>query len=582
MYNNYAPYNKNKQQGNRTEGITASAPYNFVPFYGKKIKRYTDISLLPRHDIITQKRLTGEISLTIKADTPVFVSNGGENFFRDATGRLCIPGSTVRGLVRENMQILSFGSISPDDDIEDYRIYYRNLAKTRTEADKKQRKTYSEIIPEKVRAGYLNSKGSEYYITPIRGDVFRIPRTEENYDRLPELEILSEQYASTTEVIYKTERGTISKLLKMPGNGVVPSGFSKGTLLVTGRPVKSNNAVYVFPEADGSQETVPVSKEDITAYKADYESRANTLGQFKNFWKLPPKDKCRDWPVFFYVDPKGNVSFGRSRYLRIMSKGSIAEGLPHAGVLLTDYTHSIFGFATKENSYKSRVSFGDFIVKDAAVKELNPITMILGGPKPSFYSGYLDGDANYDDEKFSLRGYKQYWLKEPLVPPVTKENVACRISPVPVGTEFSGSIKFKNLASDELGLLLWSLLAEDGCYCSIGKGKPYGYGRVKISIDKVIKYKTGADALALDINELKEDVTGKTETYINKYFDIAGKAIACDVRSTDTVKAFFYMHSHIMERKPGEKFKFDYLDLTEFKKIQYPLPTVKEIMKGKY
>ena len=39
------------------------------------------------------------------------------------------------------------------------------------------------------------------------------------------------------------------------------------------------------------------------------------------------------------------------------------------------------------------------------------------------------------------------------------------------GTTFSGTIRFKNLKEDELGLLLWSLLLNDGCYQSIGMGK---------------------------------------------------------------------------------------------------------------
>ena len=47
----------------------------------------------------------------------------------------------------------------------------------------------------------------------------------------------------------------------------------------------------------------------------------------------------------------------------------------------------------------------------------------------------------------------------------------------------TGTIRYHHLTPDELGLLLWSIALEDGCYHSIGRGRPYGYGRVRIRID---------------------------------------------------------------------------------------------------
>lgn len=57
--------------------------------------------------------------------------------------------------------------------------------------------------------------------------------------------------------------------------------------------------------------------------------------------------------------------------------------------------------------------------------------------------------------------------------------------PMKKGTAFSGTIRFKNLEEDELGLLLWSLVLNDGCYQSIGMGKPYGFGRMSVKLDKL-------------------------------------------------------------------------------------------------
>lgn len=82
---------------------TVRAPYNFVPFTERQpFMRYTDVSKLPAHDKLCAELLTGEIHLTLTAETPVFVSDGQENadFFRGANGNYMIPGSTIRGMVR--------------------------------------------------------------------------------------------------------------------------------------------------------------------------------------------------------------------------------------------------------------------------------------------------------------------------------------------------------------------------------------------------------------------------------------------------------------------------------------------------
>lgn len=59
------------------------------------------------------------------------------------------------------------------------------------------------------------------------------------------------------------------------------------------------------------------------------------------------------------------------------------------------------------------------------------------------------------------------------------------------GTQFTGRIHFRNLSKDELGLLLWCLTLDDGLeedktyFQTVGKGKPWGYGRMKVTLDAV-------------------------------------------------------------------------------------------------
>ena len=140
-----------------------------------------------------------------------------------------------------------------------------------------------------------------------------------------------------------------------------------------------------------------------------------------------------------------------------------------------DYPHAVLGFASKERSYRSRVSFGDLELCGEAVsdKEVSPPLM---EPKPSFCAGYLLDGKDYTDDDFKLRGYKQYWLKEPFIDLEGKANVNSILRPLESGSRFSGVVRFRNLTDDELGLLLWSIQLDDGCFQNIGRASRTGTG----------------------------------------------------------------------------------------------------------
>ena len=131
------------------------APYNFVPFSNNVLFPYADgFASLPGHNEIRPDLKTGEIQITLTAETPVFVSDGqrgNASFFRGANGKLMIPGSTVRGLVRENMQILGFGLIRPGEDLEDRRIYFREVAEARKTVQKRLKQYYDSAEALNVR-----------------------------------------------------------------------------------------------------------------------------------------------------------------------------------------------------------------------------------------------------------------------------------------------------------------------------------------------------------------------------------------------------------------------------------------------
>lgn len=184
-------------------------------------------------------------------------------------------------------------------------------------------------------------------------------------------------------------------------------------LLVTGRPVGRPNHLYLFPQADEDKPAVELSDQDVLSYQEDWENRKNVLGR-ANFWALPRAGEEK--PVF-YLRHEGHTYFGMSLFLRIGYGRPLSQGLPQRHLDApegpgVDYPHGILGFAGPDGAYRSRVSFGDFPAVGQVEPE-PPLGAVLAGPKPSYYPGYVAEGKNYAQEGFRLRGYKQYWLKEP-------------------------------------------------------------------------------------------------------------------------------------------------------------------------
>lgn len=76
----------------------------------------------------------------------------------------------------------------------------------------------------------------------------------------------------------------------------------------------------------------------------------------------------------------------------------------------------------------------------------------------TYYPEYLVNDNEKSDQNMTVRGE------------------------VPAGTRFSACVQFHNLSDEELGALLWLLTLEEGAYYSLGSGKPFGFGSIRISL----------------------------------------------------------------------------------------------------
>lgn len=97
---------------------------------------------------------------------------------------------------------------------------------------------------------------------------------------------------------------------------------------------------------------------------------------------------------------------------------------------------------------------------------------------PDKPEGYFGADVT-PGKRFQLDGRTYY--PEYLVNEKSDQNMTVR-GEIPAGARFSACIQFHNLSDEELGALLWLLTLEEGAYYSLGSGKPFGFGSIRISL----------------------------------------------------------------------------------------------------
>lgn len=624
----------NRNHDAPAEAKRTRAPYNFVPFANEVYCRYNSIKEVPDQSKWDEKLLSGEIVLTVTAKTPIYIANGkkdryGADFFKGADGKYQIPGSTLRGLIRENMQILGLGLVRPGEDLDDVTLFYREFSAAKGSLKYSLRQKYERVIgidsnkhysnTENVRAGYLHYDSTEkvYRIVPTcdNGKFITIQKVLIKLGENKRREFFEEnkdisQWKNKTSfhepVWYKDKGEDVNGFARWDLRKEPADEFKSGTLVGVGHMQRQNN-FYLFPEEDRNSKdviTIPGNDDIIIQYKQDYKNRVNTLGgtqkikgqeieQQKAFYKLPENDEVR--PVFYVSIPGRRAFFGMARYFRIPNEKPLREGLPakhvewlkqeepNSGtdsVRILDYPSSVFGFAGKNISLRSRVSVGDLTLQEGLPQIGNSFLAILSKPHPSFFAAYVQGGRDYNQRDYQLSGYKQYWLKEAPKPESTVNNengVPSYLKPLPAGSTFSGRIRYTNLHPDELGLLLWCLTLDDGdkpCWQSLGMGKPYGYGRVSINIDELREYNPDKLYETFTCRPVASDIM-RVKKLISDYQNNADPEKGpVDLMKMPEIEDFFYIHYKI--RTDLGEISYMSLDNDDYRNLTVPLPSIRE------
>lgn len=474
--------------------ILSKAPYNFIPLNDKIVKAKD----LPDYDKYHNNRYTGFIELEIRTLTPVYIrdtltvdeykkkieeeenNKNNENkksqgyinsdFFSPG-GLIRIPGSSLRGMIRTLVEIVSFGKFGF---FYDRRFYYRSFA----DKCKNFRLEYQKYA-KNTKAGIMIKEGFDYYIVPTNSH--KIPKS-----LTPKIIGKQPEYFKNYPANYENKQGYI---------------------IVSG-PMNNKKNDWFVEKPREIKEKINLSEADIKDYIDDKERKANIYKCDKerkvniNLIEELNKNKNekKEIPCFYseYQDMKGKkrIAFGHTKNFRIPYQKTIGDHIPSQLKNFFDITEAIFG---NEKNHSSRVFFEDAYLKqgqnDIMMHKVTP--KILSTPKPTSFQHYLKqlpnniidfpkNLANYNSGN-PIRGNKLYWHRDASDWIETnKENIEkhpsqyTTITPVKECKIFKARIRFENLSKVELGAILFAVQLPEGCAHKIGMAKPLGLGSIEI------------------------------------------------------------------------------------------------------
>jgi CRISPR-associated protein (TIGR03986 family) len=491
-----------------------TAPFNFVPLNEKVFfpSWSDDVS----HDIPFSDGESGEIDITITAKSPIFIRDSvNSEQFCNHNGQYYIPSSSIKGMVRSVLEIMSFSKMSFIDDttysVRDLKyqkymdeaknvkcgwLYYDNGTLKLEDCGEPYRIKYDEInryfgieFKRNFMQGTFNNANSPY------------KKAYEKYTLLTNLttkDILNESFNFELESTDRAGR----KISNLNDNGSL-----EGKLVLTGHPSprrepqnengkKSGKILDFIFEKLPNPTLYDIDKKVFDNFKfAYFDGRTTqpTESPDWGFWKQRLNDGGRV-PVFFHKGSQGVSSFGLSYLYKFPYSNSIMQKLigNHTNNDM-DLAESIFGMSRKVDneqiSLKGRVQFSH-AKKTCNTQPLQSRYVLLGSPKASYYPIYLvQNGGKYKtlmDNNSILAGWKRYPVHSNFNHRCQGDsNTTTKITPLNQNSQFQSKVRFHNLTKVEIGAILSSLTFHNNSeelFHSLGMAKSYGYGKVKLKV----------------------------------------------------------------------------------------------------
>lgn len=544
----------------------ATAPYNFIPLphavlpsplmklsQEKNLKDAMDIYL---HD---NKTFSGRIDLHLTTITPVYIGGEDGKTF-SPSGQPIIPGSSLRGMVKNLYKMITCGVWRDKEDVSNRHLYYRCLMVSKKKSPfnyylheqytNKMTTQENGHVKKNAKPGFLVKRKNQWYIYSL------LP------NRLSSIPIWKymEQFHLHDANIKKSS-------IRWDGHTV----YIQTGMLSTGKLRRSDQALrntspeerkkwgkqyYKYMSIDDIDKSPKgchiVPDEVIFSYQHDTNRRgvdlldkrtAKAMGTPESIDGIPAYDQIV--PCFYLTDSAGEItSFGHGQSYRIPYDNAIMDAIPsRLRENVIDFADAVFGHSANtknEASWASRVSFDDAIITMSKGEYPLEEAHMMMQPNPTSFQLYLkqnqkDKLTDWDSpEKPHIRGYKMYWHSSKKhdwrankfekdtndkrakgTPPLLK-----KIAPLKPGTEFSGAIRFHDLTEEELGSLLkvFSLgdAGQDIAY-KIGLGKSIGLGSIRIQshlyLEDGSRYQKLFDSDGWHISQREENMTSFIKTY---------------------------------------------------------------------
>lgn len=462
-----------------------TSPYNFVPLNQQVF--YPDWAEQASQDLPFKDGLDVSLDIKLTNVSPLFTRNGskdGKDTFsshiigENGKRQYFIPATTIKGMLREIVEIMTFGKMQEGKDYQNRYFGYRDVA----------RQAGNELNAEYMRKvsmgkpGWLYKEGENYYFAPCSGELEKIAKDE-----------LKQLYPS-----YQSDPSIWKSNISVGKNGIYPSypeiekNDNYYRIVCTGKFGKKQHEL-LFPSAE--DEPILIQKETIEAFTTMYDATPGfSDAKDGESCFLSALENGEKIPVFHLRLEEGKETLGFSRMFKLPFKYNVkqqVEVLQKADINRPDFAETLFGYTGKETSLKGRVQISHAFMEGEVVdSELIEEKGILGSPKASYYPIYLKQHHSpyktYDENK-GIAGRKLYRIhtKDTTIPLPLNENnpnVESSFKTIPQGQNFHFRITMHNVKEVELGAVLAALTFNHttGVYFNIGMAKSFGFGKCEI------------------------------------------------------------------------------------------------------
>lgn len=559
--------------------MSIQAPYRFVPL--------SQLVVLPEwgnqvsHDKPFKDGICGELDILLTTQSDICV--GGEQvpstqhqagivkFFTTPDGKPAIPASSLKGMLRNVLEIATFSRFKQ---VEDQKLGVRDI---------RQAGNFYHTAIKNPEAGWLVFEDDKWVIYPC--DFARIHQkdiistlkisysTWTSYDSVKGRYEVMGQVCPPISFEFDRKNSIGQDIVRVANKGI------QGNIVVTGQPGTkfydernpkqprgAKKYEFVFFDYEDEVDSLEIDPKVFQGFQQIY---ADTPAW--QFWRQHlSKKSSNKVPVFFHTDKDDDsvvISLGLTMMYKLPYKHSIHDAVANTNdvhLSLSDYDFSDLLFGTIDDNdeqsgkpLRGRVNIGLAFLNSRNVKLSVSSPMVLSSPKPTYYPMYIKQDSKFNFKQLmkddvQLSGWKRYPLKTSKILPPPKDvskSVQVILELIPKDTQFVAKIRFHNLRPIELGALLWVLDfgGREKLRHAIGIGKPYGLGQVTLRV-------AGQKIRPNNVNSQEVELTDCKKLFI----DYMTEKLSQDFESHESI------HTLMAYAIPNAIRDLDYMLLAEF------------------